>query len=396
VKFILHLSLRLLLWSIIFGCVIGVFGINLVIIRIANFYLQEGTTRNTDTYTFRIVTSPDKILNNDSIIELQNIEGIANISPYFSPTNQIEGSINYFGFQASYPITLKGIPKSIGKKKADLKYQNKWDSLDLQTIPVLLPQQALVLYNSMAPQRGWPVLNEEAFLGLPNITLKIEGKEYEAIITGFDKDEFGIVVSVPAQKLFTIYQQQELKPVYNSIIIKTLSGMNKKQARNTANSVSLLNYKLESANAENFKTGLFIRIKITVTILGISILIAFILLKFYHLIYFFSLFRNKIWLYRIWGLKTHIGPQTFIFTILFSFICGFISWAVCFFAIIPAQDYLIHVLQQFGFNAPPIKDSARTALEIGIIGSGVFCSIVMITFSIFYFSIPKAKYIKKF
>lgn len=395
-KFILHLSTRLFLWSIIFGCVIGVFGINLAIIRIANFYLQEGTNINTDTYTFRIVSSPDKPLNNDALIELQNIEGIASISPYFSPTNQAEGSIDYFGFKAKYPITLKGIPNSIGKNKSNPDYQKYWDSIDLRIIPILLPQQAFSLYNSLAPQKDWPILNEDAFLGLPNVYLTIEGTKYRAIITGFDKDEFGIIASVPAQKLFTLYQQQNLNPLYDHIIITTISGITKKQARNTSKSISLLNYKLESANEENFKTGLFIRIKITVTILGTSIIIAFILLKIYHLYYFFSLSRRKIWLHRVWGIRDYTGLQTFLFSVMFTGLCGFISWAVCFFAIIPAQDYLIQVLTQLGFNSPPIKDSAKTALETGIIGAGVFEAIVILTYCIFSFSIPKANHIKKF
>lgn len=390
------LSLYLLFWSLIFGFIIGIFGISLSLIQITNFYIQEGTQQVDDTYTYRIVPSENMVLNDDTIVTLQNVEGVAFADPYITPTNTITGSINYFGFTASYPIQVQGVPKRLGIQKAKNQYKNSWDSADITSIPVLLPQQAITLYNNLAPQRGWPSLSEDSFLGLPGTSLAIDNNSYQVVISGFDADEFGTIVTVPSQKLFSILETQGLNPNYDYILIETVPGLTRLQARNTANTMTSLGYSLASAKEESFQQGLFIRIKYTVTIFGVSILIAFIVLLFYSIHHLFLPIKNRIFFYRVWGIKDTLPLISIIIFSFFSFLTGIISWIICFFAVIPVQEYITSTISHFGFNVPSLRESAKIALESGFMGLSLFFLVNIFTLLYFYKKIPKADYIKKF
>ncbi len=395
-NFSTKLYFRLLLWSLIFGFVSGIFGISLALIQIANFYLQEGTQQVSDTYSYKVLHSEKKLLTDDVIIELQNVSGIAFVDPYLSPTNEILGSINYFGFSASYPVQIQGIPKRIGQKKANNNYKTSWDSADLSSIPILLPQQAIILYNNLAPQRSWPTLSEESFLGLPGAKISIDKNELKAIISGFDADEFGTIITVPSQKIYAIFESLNLNPTYDYILIETVPGLTKAQARDSANNIKELGFELTSAKEESFQQGIFIRIKYTITIFGFSIIIAFMFLLHYNLRLLFEQIRQRVLLYRIWAIKDTTAIKSGFFAIIFSIITGVISWLICFFAVIPAQKYIIDTITRFGINAPSLRDSVKISLETGVLNTFLFLSITLLTIIHFFLTTPKANHIKKF
>ena len=395
-NFSTKLFLRLLLWSLIFGFVSGIFGVGLSLIQVADFYLQEGTQQVSDTYTYRVLNSEEKLLTDEIITVLQNVEGVSFVDPYLSPTNEIVGSINYFGFSASYPIQTHGIPKRLGQKKAENKHKASWDSADLSSIPVLLPQQAITLYNNLAPQRSWPTLSEQSFLGLPGASLSIGNNKINAVISGFDADEFGTIVSVPAQKIYAILESLNLKPNYDYILIETVPGLTKSQARDSANRMQDLGFVLTSAKAESFQQGVFIRIKYTTIIFGFSILIAFIFLLYYNIRFLFEQIRQRVLLYRIWAVKDKTALLSGLFAIVFSLITGIISWLICFFAVVPAQKYIIDAITKFGLNAPSLRDSVRISLETGVLSTVLFLSITLLTIIHFFLTTPKANDIKKF
>ena len=395
-NFSTKLFLRLLSWSLIFGFVSGIFGVGLALIQVADFYLQEGTQQVSDTYTYRVLNSEDKLLTDEIITELQNVEGIAFADPYLTPTNNIAGSINYFVFSASYLVQIHGIPKRLGQKKAKNNYQASWDSADLSSIPILLPQQAITLYNNLAPQRSWPTLAEESFLGLPGASLSIGDNKINAVISGFDADEFGTIISVPAQKIYAILESLGLNPNYDYILIETVPGLTKSQARDSANRIKDLGFELTSAKEETFQQGIFIRIKYTIIIFGFSILIAFIFLLHYNIRLLFEQIRQRIILYRIWAVKDKIAITSGFFALVFSIITGIISWLICFFAVVPAQKYIIDTITRFGFNAPSLRDSVRISLETGALSTFLFLSITLLTIIHFFVATPKANYIKKF
>ncbi|MGL5956581.1 MAG: hypothetical protein ACRC0X_08305 [Brevinema sp.] len=395
-NFSLKLSLRLFIWALIFGFVSGIFGISSALIQIADFYLQEGTQQATDTYSYRIPNTDKKPLDDNTITELQNIQGTAFVDPYFKPTNEIIGSINYFGFSISQAVTINGIPKRQGIKKATQAYQNLWNSADLSTIPVLLPQQAIALYNNLAPQRSWPTLSESSFIGLPGVKMTIGTNDIDVIISGFDPDEFGTVITAPSEKLYTLFNNIGLNPVYDYLLLETVPGLTKRQIREFLNTIEDLGYQTTAGREENFQQGLFIRIKYTIMIFGISILIAFIFLLHYNIRNLLKPLRNQILLYRIWAIKDKLIFQTSLFSFIFALLSGAISWIICFFAVIPAQSYIIDTLSTFGINTPPLKDTVRISLETALICIFLYLIINITTIIYFYYRIPKANYIKKF
>lgn len=395
-NFSIKLFLRLFSWSLIFGFVSGIFGVGLALIHVANFYLQEGTQQVSDTYTYRVLNSEDKILTDEIITELQNVEGVAFVDPYLSPTNEIIGSINYFGFSASYPVQIHGIPKRLGQQKAKNNHQTSWDSADLSSIPILLPQQAITLYNNLAPQRSWPTLSEESFLGLPGASLSIGNNKLTAVISGFDADEFGTAVSVPAQKIYAILESLNLNPNYDYILIETVPGLTKSQARDSSDKMQDLGFELTSAKAESFQQGVFVRIKYTTIIFGFSILIAFIFLLYYNIRFLFEQIKQRVLLYRIWAVKDKTALLSGVFALIFSLITGIISWLICFFAVVPAQKYIIDTITRFGLNAPSLRDSVRISLETGVLSAFLFLSITLLTIIHFFLTSPKANHIKKF
>ncbi|MGL4676944.1 MAG: hypothetical protein ACRCWI_04665 [Brevinema sp.] len=395
-NFSLKLSLHLLIWALIFGFVSGIFGISSALIQIADFYLQEGTQQATDIYNYRISNTDKNPLNDNVITELQNIQGTAFVDPYFKPTNQVIGSINYFGFSASNAITLSGIPKRQGIKKASQAHQSQWNSADLSSIPVLLPQQAISLYNNLAPQRSWPSLPESSFIGLPGVELTINTNSVRAIISGFDPDEFGTTITAPSEKLYAFFNSIGLNPTYDYLILETVPGLTKKQNRELLKSIEDLGYQTTAAREDNFQQELFMRIKYTIMIFGISILIAFIFLLHYNIQILLRPLRERLLLYRIWAVKDHLILKTSFFSTIFAFLAGMVSWIVCFFAVIPAQSYIIDTLSKFGINTPPLKDTVRISLETALICMLLYLSINLITVIYFYYNIPKASYIKKF
>ena len=395
-NFSTKLFLRLLSWSLIFGFVSGIFGVGLALIQVADFYLQEGTQQVSDTYTYKVLNSENKLLTDEIITVLQNVEGVAFVDPYLAPTNEIVGSINYFGFSASYPIQIHGIPKRLGQKKARNNHRASWDSADLSSIPILLPQQAITLYNNLAPQRSWPTLSEESFLGLPGASLSINNNKVRAVISGFDADEFGTAVSVPAQKIYAIIESLGLNPNYDYILIETVPGLTKPQARDSANKIKDLGFELTSAKEESFQQGIFIRIKYTIIIFGFSILIAFIFLLYYNLRFLFEQIRQRVLLHKIWAVKDKIAFLSVFFALIFSIITGIISWLICFFAVVPAQKYIIDTITRFGLNAPSLRDSVRISLETGALSTILFLSITLLTTIHFFVTTPKANHIKKF
>ncbi|MGL4387971.1 MAG: hypothetical protein ACRCTJ_01075 [Brevinema sp.] len=383
-------------WSVIFGFVLGIFGISLSVIKIANFYISEGTGQKTDTYSFTIRNSEEQVLNDETLTLFKNVEGVAKVSPYFSPLEQIEAGISYLGFSASYPIKIKGIPLLDGISNVAPPQRNLWSSANLERLPVLLPQQAVSLYNNLAPQRGWPILKENAFIGIPGAFLKIGDTQLEAVIVGFDPNEFGNIVSVPAQTLFAVYNKLGLYPSYDSLVVESVSGLNRQQVRELAKNLVGLGYPLEESKKENFQIALFTRIKYTVGILGFGILIAFIILKFMSFRELLSKRQKQIWLYRVWGIPDHLSLIIIISMVIFSILCGIFAWIISFFAVIPAQEYIINALQTFGLNTPPLKTSAETALQTGFGATALFILITTIGSLLFYFSVRKANYIKKF
>lgn len=393
-KFLLRLNLQLILWSIIFGFISGIFGISVSLIRFADFYLQEGTQQKTETFLYRVANSADKPLTDASITELQNIEGIAFVDPYFSPTNEIIGTINYFGFTASTPVPISGIPKRLGIQKAKRNYQSQWSSSDLNSIAVLLPQQAIILYNNIAPQRGWPNLTEESFIGLPGVKMSIGTNTVNVIISGFDPDEFGTIVTVSAEKLFSIFNNYNLTPYYDYFQLETVPGLTAAQGRNIVKEIENLGYRTEDGNQISFQQGLFLRIRYTLIIFGASILLAFMFLLFYSISNSLLPIRRKIVLYRIWGIRDPIFIQSVFFSIVFSAITGIIAWIICFFAVIPAQDYLINTITQFGINVPALRDSVRISLEIAIFSSSLYLIINIFAILYFYSRTPQASQTK--
>ena len=395
-NFSIKLFLRLLSWSLIFGFVSGIFGIGLSLIQVADFYLLEGTQQVSDTYTYKVLNSDNKLLTDEIITVLQNVEGVAFVDPYLAPTNDIVGSINYFGFSASYPVQIQGIPKRLGQKKAKNNYRASWNSADLSSIPVLLPQQAITLYNNLAPQRSWPTLAEESFLGLPGASLSINNNKVSAVISGFDADEFGTIITVPAQKIYAIIESLGLNPNYDYILIETVPGLTKSQARDSADKIKELGFELTSAKAESFQQGVFIRIKYTTIIFGFSILIAFIFLLHYNIRFLFEQIRQRVLLHRIWAVKDNLTLISGFFAFIFAIITGIISWLICFFAVVPAQKYIIDTITRFGLNAPSLRDSVRISLETGVLSTVLFLSITLLTIIHFFVTTPKANHIKKF
>ncbi|MGL4563045.1 MAG: hypothetical protein ACRCVW_04240 [Brevinema sp.] len=395
-KLTLRIFFHQFYWSVIFGVVLGIFGISLSIIRIADFYISEGTGKKTDTYSFTITSSPEQPLNDSTITLFKNVEGVGMVSPYFSPSEIIQAGISYLGFSASYPINLKGIPLLEGLSNVSPAQRNIWNSANLDRLPVLLPEKAISLYNNLAPQRGWPVLEQNAFIGLPGAFVTIEGTRLDAIIVGFDPNEFGNTASVPAQTLFAIYNKVGLSPSYDSLVIESVSGLNRQQVRQLTRNLEDLGYPLEESKKENFQIGLFTRIRYTVGMLGFGILITFIILKFVAFRELLARKRKQIWLYRIWGIPDFLSFVLVISTVCFSVSCGLFSWIISFFAVIPAQEYIINTLQTFGLNTPPLRTSAQTALETGIGATILFIFISLLASILFYISVPKANYIDKF
>lgn len=389
-NFLLKLNLRLIFWAIIFGFISGIFGISLALIQIADYYLKEGTQQKTETFSFRISNSPNKLLNEDSILELQNVEGIAFVDPYFTPTNQITGTINYFGFTASTPVPVNGIPKRLGIEKAKRTHQADWNSTDLDTIAVLLPQQAITLYNNLAPQRGWPNLSEESFIGLPGITMNIDTNAIKVIISGFDPDEFGTIVSLSAEKLFSIYNNLGLEPSYDYFILETVPGLTAAQGRDVNKRIEALGYQTSRGREINFQQGLFIRIRYTLIIFGGSILLAFIVLLYYNISNSLRPLREKIMHYRIWAVKDPVIFPVCFFSLIFSSITGIISWIVCFFAVVPAQNYIIDSVSHIGINIPPLRDSVIISFETAIASSALFFLTNLFTTIYFYLTIPRS------
>ena len=395
-KFFLHLSFRLLGWSFIFGFIIGIFGVSLSLMQIADFYLEEGTENVANTYTFNVKPTSTKSLTETSIVELQNVEGVAFADPYFTPAIETIGAINYFGFNASYPLQIQGIPSRLGREQAVATHRSEWESADLNRIPVLLPQQAVTLYNNLAPQRSWPTLDEKAFLGLPGTSILIQENSYQAIISGFDAEEFGMTIKAPAQKLYAIFADLDLSPSYDYINIETVAGLNRQQARNTAKSITDLGYSLAKSNEEDFQQSLFKRIKYTIGIFAISILIAFIILLFYDMYHLLKPIQIRISHYRLWGIKDTTFIRAMFLFGMFAICSGIISWIICFFAVIPVQEYITSTISRFGFNVPSLRESARVALEAGVLGIVLFFLTNTITIVTFYRKIPPSYYIKKF
>ncbi len=387
-NFILKLSLRLFLWSLIFGFITGIFGISLSLMNIVDFYIQEGTQQVSDTYSYRINHSDNKPIGD--LVELQNIEGVAFVDPYFS-VKQILGSINYFGFSASENVTVRGIPKRLGIQKSDPSYASQWESADLSTIPVLLPQQAIMLYNNLAPQNSWPVLSGESFLGLPGVNVNIGTSTVQAIISGLDSDEFNLVLSVPSEKLHAIYNNQNINSTYDYIILETVPGLSSTQRREIIKKVEALGYQTTDARETSFQQGLFTRIKYTIAIFGFGILIAFVLLLHYNIFNLLSPLKQKISLYRIWSIKDYTFIQTIFISLVFSLLTGVIAWLLCFFAIIPAQEYIIDAISRFGVQIPSLRDSVRVSLETAFFSILLYFSINIFTLLYFYYKIQKNK-----
>lgn len=395
-KLTLRIFFHQFYWSVIFGIVLGIFGISFSIIRIANFYISEGTTKQTDIYSFTISSSPEKSLDDDTLTLFKNIEGVGAVLPYFSPKEQIEAGISYLGFTSSYPIKLKGIPLAEGLSNISAQQNNIWNSTRLDQIAVLLPEQAVVLYNNIAPQRGWPNLEKQSFIGIPGTFLTILDKKINATIVGFNPDEFGNIVTVPAETLFAIYEQAGTNPSYDYFIINSVDNLNRQQIRKLINDLKNLGYDLEESKKDSFQLGLFTRIKYTVGLLGFAILFAFIILKFISFTRLLSTKRQRMWFHRIWGIPDFLLGSIIISTFIFSILCGILSWIVSFFAVVPAQEYIINALSTIGFNTPPIITTAQTALETAIFGLILFGIISIIGTIWFYQNIPKADYIDKF
>ncbi|MGL4394133.1 MAG: hypothetical protein ACRCS8_02800 [Brevinema sp.] len=395
-KLTLRIFFHQFYWSLIFGFVLGIFGISLSVIKIANFYISEGTGQKTDTYSFTISSSEARPLDDTIMTMFKNVEGIAAVSPYFSPTDQIEAGISFLGFSASYPIKIKGIPLLHGLSNVANAQRSTWSSANLERLPVLLPAQAVSLYNNLAPQRGWPTLEESAFIGLPGAFAKIGNQRVQISIVGFDPNEFGNIATVPAQTLFAIYNRMGLNPSYDSFVLETVSGLDRAQVRELVRELGKLGYPLEESKKESFQIGLFTRIKYTVGIFGFGILIAFMILKFLSFRGLLSEKKQQIWLYRIWGLPDFLVPSIMISMLIFGMFAGVFAWIISFFAVIPAQEYIIDVLQNFGFNTPPLRTSAATALQTGIVATSLFITITSLGAANFYLKTRKANYISKF
>ncbi len=387
-NFILKLSLRLFSWSLIFGFITGIFGISLSLMNIVDFYIQEGTQQVSDVYSYRINHSDNKPIGD--LLELQNIEGIAFVDPYFT-VNQILGSINYFGFSASENVTVQGIPKRLGIKKSDPAYTSQWESVDLSSIPVLLPQQAIMLYNNLAPQNSWPILSGESFLGLPGVNLNIGSDTINAVISGLDSDEFNLVLSVPSEKLYAIYNHLNLNPAYDYVILETVPGLSSSQRRETIKKVEALGYQTSDASETSFQRSLFTRIKYTIGILGFGILIAFVLLLHYNIFNLISPLKQKVLLYRIWSVRDYTFLQTIFISLAFSLLTGGIAWLLCFFAVVPAQEYIIETISRFGLPTPSLRDSVRVSLETAFFSTSLYFSINIFTLLYFYYKTKKVK-----
>lgn len=380
---------RSLFWSIILGTAVGIFGVTLSVARIADFYLKEGATKTDKFFTIRIIPSSAKPLTKDSLAELNNIEGSARILPHFTPEELAEGSIGYFGFEAKYSVRLKGIPETCGADMAYLEYKKEWSSTSLDNISVLIPQQAINLYNNIAPSRGWPVLQESSFLGIPGVALTIMGSKYDAIITGFDSQEFGAVVSVPAEKLYAIYEAKGLNPSYNFIDIQTVEGMTKRNLAKMKTSIELLGYKIQTDNVESLQNKTFQKLKQIFLILGISVLCAFGLLKTSANLNYYRQFQIAIQHYKLWGIPNYTEVSIICLSLTFSLLCSIFAWFLNFFIVIPVQDSLINTVTQFGINTPELKLSAQIALQAGILGASLNFIIDIGTLIKFNFSIPK-------
>ncbi len=394
--FTAKISLRLFLWALIFGFISGIFGISLALIQITDFYLQEGTQQVTDNFSYRIDNTANKPLKESALDELRNVEGIAYVDPYFNPTNEMIGRISYFGFNASQPITVNGIPKRLGMAKAVPSYRQEWDSVDLSVIPALLPKQAITLYNNIAPQRGWPNLTEDTFIGLPGISLEINTNSIRAIITGFEPDQFGAIVSVPAEKLYSIFNDLGLEPSYDYFILESVPGLSTAQNRQIISALQNLGYQTSDARELSFQQGLFMRIKYTIAIFAVSILFAFALLLHYNIITILVPMKETILLHRIWAVRDNTGALAVFFTVFFAFVAGIISWFVCFFAVIPAQDYVVGTIGQLGINLPPLRDSVIASIHTAVYCILVYLFVNLTTIIVFFMKVPKANYIKKF
>ncbi len=395
-NFITKISLRLLAWAVIFGFISGIFGIALSLIQITNFYLSEGTQQVSDSFIYRIENTSAKPLKENALEELRNIEGIAFVDPFFNPTNEIIGSINYFGFSASQPVVVHGIPKRIGIERAVPAYRQEWNSADLSVLPVLLPRQAITLYNNIAPQRGWPTLTEDSFIALPGISLKIASDEVRALITGFEPDKFGAIVSAPSEKLYAIYNELGLDPHYDYVILESVPGITVAQNRSIISDIQSLGYQTRDARELSFQQGLFIRIRYTIIAFTASILFAFVLLLYYNIINILRPMRDTILLHRIWAVGDNIAAISVFFTVFFGLVSGVLAWFVSFFAVIPAQDYIVSTISQLGINAPPVRDSAIASLYAAGTCIILFISVNIATIAYFFIRVPKASYIKKF
>lgn len=373
---------RFFLWALIVGLASGIFGVTSSLARIADFYLKEGAGTQKSA-ALRVVPAEGAPLLKNAVSELKNIEGVTDVYPYFLPQGTVIGAVEYFGFKGSMPIKIKGTPTGLGSKSAAGAYKEEWESLASEKIPVLIPKRAIDLYNASAPERGWPVLPQETFLGLPGVSLTIGERRFEALIAGFDNEEIGFAASAPAEKLYTIYEELGLNPEYTYIDLLVLDGLNKSALAQLRQAISLMGYKLETDNLESLQVRILQRVKFGLLFSGFLIFLGALSLKVLFSLSYYRAFTPRLHLLKIWGLKTPFIPAHILTALLFSCGTALLAWGFCFFFVIPAQTPLMESLGSLGLKLPPLDLSAETALSIGFY-SGL-CYFLSEVFNLFYF-----------
>lgn len=360
---------RSVFWTCILGISAGIFGVAYSVARITDFYLEEGSAVKSIA-NLRVIPSEDAPLLKKTVTDLKNIEGITSVYPYFIPEGTVEGSVGYFGLQASYPIKLKGVPIDLGSKSVAGAFQEEWSSLASEKIPVLLPKRAIDMYNAAAPERGWPVLGQESFLGIPGLSVTIADKKFDVVIVGFDNDEIGITVSAPAEKLYDFYSDLKLNPEYAYIDLAVLDGLNKTDLAKLRQSITLAGYILETDNLESLQIRVLQRMKQWILFIGFAVLVGSIFLKFLFSIIYYRGYALRQRLLLLWGIKSSLLPVHISIALVFSLITALLAWALCFFLVVPAQQPLVQTLISFGLKVPPLELSAQSAINVGIL-SGI-------------------------
>lgn len=174
-----------------------------------------------------------KKLSEESIKQIEQIEGIKNIYPeiQFSKLSSIEA--NLLGFKILTDSMVFGLEK--GFIENDLKDTNIWDKQD-EPYPTIIPRKLLDMYNfAIATPQGIPLLSEENLIGKElNLYLNYstffqgsnkKGEKIKLEVVGFSDKVNLIGITVPYNLVKDLNNQHKVKNLnYLEIFVETESA----------------------------------------------------------------------------------------------------------------------------------------------------------------------------